>query len=82
MVLLLLYSSNFKYSRYFIPNPLYLYKILAKKTPTTHHTNPAAQHNMISQCYCLRSSAWREGRHICNIWVYQQVGICTDDVVM
>ena len=52
-------------------------------TLTTGNIYPAAQHNMIWQCYCLGTHGLQliQDRNS-NIWVYQQVVMCTDDVVM
>ena len=79
-----LYGSNFKSARYFVTNPIYINSLVKRKIPTTPHGIILFwQHNiMISKCYCLGSSALRERAAISNIWVYQQVGNCTDDVVM
>ena len=52
-----------------------------KGTPQQPTYTPDVHHNMIRQCYVLKFLL-RERPLICSIWVYQQVGICTDVMVI
>ena len=64
-----------------MPTPLYLGDIFDQTDPHTNLYIPAVQHNiMIWQWYCFESSSLRT--IIGNICVYQQVAMCTDDVVV
>ena len=74
-------SSNFKCFGYFIPSLFIYIKSHGKiKRPPQHPIHTAEQHTDMVMLFlgkfCLERAV------ICNIWFYQQIGICTDDVAM
>ena len=65
---------EYKCSIYLILIPLYLCEIFGLKTPISTYTSTAAQHNI--SVIVLKVVPW-ERAVTSNMWVYQQVAMCT-----